>query len=177
VKERPRLVIDASVARAAGGENAVHPTSAHCRDFLGAVLRICNHVVFTAAALREWKKHRSRFARLWHTSMTARRKVLLVGEVIDKGLKEKVLCVATSEGRRAAVEKDYHLVDGALRTDRIVVSLDESAVEILAEACATVGEIREIMWVNPDKMPETVIEWLEKGTPVQEERKLRHRKQ
>jgi hypothetical protein len=177
VKERAYLVIDASVARAAGGEDAAHPTSVHCRDFLGAVLRICNHVVFPEAVLTEWKRHRSRFARLWHVSMTARRKVHLIGDVVDEELRQKVLCVATSEKRQAAVEKDFHLVDGALRSDRIVVSLDDSVVEILVEACATVGEIREIIWVNPDETPEAVIEWLEKGTPEEEERKLRHRKQ
>jgi len=28
-----RLVIDASVARSSGGEDATYPTSVHCRDF------------------------------------------------------------------------------------------------------------------------------------------------
>jgi hypothetical protein len=33
-KVSKRLVIDASVARAAGGEDATYPISVYCRDFL-----------------------------------------------------------------------------------------------------------------------------------------------
>jgi hypothetical protein len=47
VKRSKRLVIDASVARSAGGETAVFPTSKHCRDFLRATLETGHCVVMT----------------------------------------------------------------------------------------------------------------------------------
>lgn len=40
VKASKHLVIDASVARSSGGENAMYPTSKNCRDFLKAVLEV-----------------------------------------------------------------------------------------------------------------------------------------
>ncbi|MGA9382780.1 MAG: hypothetical protein WBV73_28800 [Phormidium sp.] len=59
------LVIDASVARAAGGESAKSPTSKYCRDFLLAVLDISHRVVMTPDIRKEWDKHQSSFARTW----------------------------------------------------------------------------------------------------------------
>ena len=46
-KVSKRLVIDASVARAAGGEDATYPISVSCRDFLKAVLDLSHRVVMT----------------------------------------------------------------------------------------------------------------------------------
>lgn len=37
-----RLVIDASVARASGGDDAIFPASKHCRDVLLATLCVCH---------------------------------------------------------------------------------------------------------------------------------------
>ncbi len=42
VKDSKRLVIDASIARSAGGNEATIPCSKHCRDFLKSVLEICH---------------------------------------------------------------------------------------------------------------------------------------
>jgi hypothetical protein len=66
-----RLVIDADVARSAGGEQATHPRSKHCRDFPRAVLEICHRLVLTPLTGDEWKRHRSRFAATWLGQMYA----------------------------------------------------------------------------------------------------------
>ncbi|VXD11233.1 hypothetical protein PL8927_140065 [Planktothrix serta PCC 8927] len=73
-KQSKYLVIDASVARSCGGEDAKHPTSKNCRDFLNAVLKICHSMVMTPELKVEWNKHESTFARKWRVSMIARRK-------------------------------------------------------------------------------------------------------
>ena len=67
------LVIDASIARAAGRTD--HPISKACRDFLEDVLKICHHVVLTKETSEEWKRHQSKFTLLWRSSMFARKKV------------------------------------------------------------------------------------------------------
>src|SRR3954452_5022187 len=69
-----RLVIDASIARAAG-DSSTHPTSRNCRDFLLIVLEICHRAVMTAPILEEWNRHQSRFASTWRKSMMARKKL------------------------------------------------------------------------------------------------------
>jgi hypothetical protein len=168
-------VIDASIAQAAGGQDAVFPTSKHCRDFLQAVLRICNHVVFTSAILTEWKNHSSNSTRKWRRSMVAHKKVDNVDDSVDENLKSKILRTADSDKDRNAMEKDFHLLDAALKADKIVISLDNTVFRLFAVAGGTVGEIREVSWVNPAETPGLVIKWLENGTPQVEAHKLKLR--
>ena len=59
---------------------------------------------------------------------------------------------------RKELEKDLHLVEAALATDKAVVSLDERAhADLLLEATA------EITWVNCDVEGGHAIYWLRKG--------------
>jgi hypothetical protein len=63
------LVVDASVARAAGSLESKHPTGILCRDFLMGVRSVCHRIVWTEAIKVEWDKHDSVFARQWRVSM------------------------------------------------------------------------------------------------------------
>ncbi|HEV2689742.1 MAG TPA: hypothetical protein VGV35_14365 [Bryobacteraceae bacterium] len=65
--------------------------------------------------------------------------------------------------------KDLHLVEAALGAEDIVVSMDENARMLFA-----VRELREIMWVNPVREPQRVLDWLEQGAPTVDEWKLGH---
>jgi hypothetical protein len=47
--ESKQLVVDANVARSAGGVSASNPTSKHSRDLLSAILRICHRIVMIAS--------------------------------------------------------------------------------------------------------------------------------
>ncbi len=38
------LVVDASIARAAGPRTSQHPTSGHCREFLEALRSVCHRM-------------------------------------------------------------------------------------------------------------------------------------
>jgi hypothetical protein len=53
---RKLLVIDASVSRAAGGKDSIHPVSKDCRDFLKEIHDICYHVVYTKEIREQWDK-------------------------------------------------------------------------------------------------------------------------
>jgi len=64
----PVLVIDASIAHAAG-VTSKHPTDQKCCEFLQAVLDVCHRMVLTAPIREEWNKHQSGFARMWRVSM------------------------------------------------------------------------------------------------------------
>lgn len=157
------LVIDASVARSAGGEGATFPKSKHCRDFLKAVLTICHRVVMTPEIAEEWKKHRSNFARTWRVSMVARKKEIQLNSPQDEALRKKIENAATSEKNCAAMLKDIHLLEAALATDSTVISLDDIVKNLFSASCQSVGEIRSIIWVNPDEDEGKTQTWLEKG--------------
>ena len=173
-RESNRLVIDASVARAAGGEDAVFPRSKHCRDFLKATLVICHRVVLTPEIGEEWKQHRSNFARRWLGSMMARKKVHLLGNVVNDELRGRVERAAAHAGNdeREAMRKDFLLIEAAIATDRIVISLDDTAKGLFAVAARSVGELKNIAWVNPGQAEEQPILWLENGAKSETPRLL-----
>ncbi|MEW6219041.1 MAG: hypothetical protein AB1634_05820 [Thermodesulfobacteriota bacterium] len=110
------IVIDASVARAAG--SAEHPVSTACRDFLIQILRICHRVVMTVEIAEEWKKHQSGFALRWRAAMESKRKVVRpsVAE-LPSGLREQAEALPLPPRRMSALLKDLHLVEAALATD------------------------------------------------------------
>ncbi|MCI0691209.1 hypothetical protein L0337_04275 [candidate division KSB1 bacterium] len=167
-----RLVIDASIAHASGGEEATFPTSKNCRDFLIAVRTICHRIVMTTAIIEEWNNHQSNFTRRWRVSMEARKKVNRLNAPINKKLRDKIKEIATNEKAREAMFKDIHLVEAAKATDQIVVALDETVRDLFASISRSIGEMRNIVWVNPDKTEEQPISWLENGAKPEKRRML-----
>jgi hypothetical protein len=122
MKGSRRLVIDASVAMAAGGVDATDATSKSCRDFLQAVLTICHRAVFPPQLIEEWKKHASRFAQNWQVAMERHRKLDWIEPEFDDELREAIAEMAASEKEKAEMEKDAFLLEAAQATpDRIVV--------------------------------------------------------
>jgi hypothetical protein len=153
-----RLVIDASVASAAG--LTMKPDSRRCREFLQAVLRISHRATMTPLLRVEWKRHQSLFARAWLAEMTSRAKVEAIVDVPNQDLR------AQAPGTVSA-QKDLHLIEAALATDKIVISLDDKArVELSVPAAA------DVMWIHPVDKGGRVIYWLNKGGDAVEEWKL-----
>ena len=169
-----RLVIDASVARSAGGEEATYPTSVYCRDFLKAVLDICHKVVMTRDIREEWNKHESDFARAWRRRMVAKRKFEFLDIPVNDELWNKIDRIAGTDKQRTEMFKDLRLIEAAIATDRIVISLDDNtARRFFGRVAVQVDELKEIVWVNPAKIEEEKpIEWLENGAKPEKERML-----
>jgi hypothetical protein len=143
-----RLVIDASVASAAGF--TMKPTSRRCREFLQAVLRISHRVAMTPLLRAEWNSHQSLFAARWLAEMTSKAKVVAIADVLNQELR--------AEAPAASAQKDLHLIEAALATDKIVISLDDRARTELSVLAAA-----EVMWVHPVDEGGHVIYWLNKG--------------
>jgi hypothetical protein len=160
-----RLVIDADIARAAGGVDAVYPTSKNCRDFLEAVRIICHRLVMSNAISVEWKRHESRFTSTWLNKMYGMRKVVFIdpAKSTSEDLGQQLEKMASSEKAREAVLKDAHPLEAALASDQIVASMDETVRDLFSRASKNIGEIRPVVWVNPNREEEKITEWLENG--------------
>ena len=172
-KNSKRLVIDADVAQGAGGKNATHPRSKHCRDFLNTVLSLRHRVVMTEKISNEWKGHQSRFARRWRVSMDARKKVDRIDSLEDNTLRDKIVTTTSDADEIAVMQKDFHLLEAALVTDQTIISLDQTVRELFAQASKRVGEIRHLIWVNLDQTEKAdSIAWLQNGAPPEEHRRL-----
>ncbi|MEQ9669765.1 hypothetical protein [Coleofasciculus sp. G2-EDA-02] len=169
-----QLVIDASVARSSGGEDATYPTSVHCRDFLQAVLDICHKVVMTPDIKQEWDKHQSTFALRWRRRMVAKGKFVFLNVPLDKELWDKIDQIAATNRQRAEMFKDLRLLEAAIATDKTVISLDDNTARtFFSQAAVEINALKEIVWVNPDKVEEeTPIEWLERGAKPESDRLL-----
>ena len=149
-RDSKQFVIDTDVAQASGDENATDPRAINCRDFLKEVRSQNHKVVMTRKISDEWKRNQSRFARRWRLSMDARKKVVRINPSEDEQFRDKITTTADNENKIKVMQKDLHLLQAAIETDKTIISLDETVRELFARATQQVGEIREIIWVNPE---------------------------
>ena len=105
----------------------------------------------------EWNRHQSLFAKAWLAEMISKAKVENIQDIRNEAVR------AEAPGTLSA-QKDLHLVEAALATDKIVISLDDTARAELSVPAAA-----EVMWVHPVKEGGRVIYWLNKGAePINE---------
>ena len=166
---RRRLVIDADIARSAG--ESEHPISSACRRFLETMLNVGHHFVMTDAIKREWRRHISRYSRKWRTQMYGRRLVIKTEIDEDETLRERI-DAAVHWDQTETVDKDVHLIEAAIATDRLITSRDETARKIFRNASDEVRQLRHIVWVNPTQPDEKPIHWLRNGAKAEEHRQL-----
>lgn len=168
-----RLVVNASVARAAGGEGATASVSINCTEFLETFRdESPHHVVMTPELSEEWDEHQSNFAATWLKSMIARKRFAYLRPPQNTTLYDEIEGTATRESDLEALQKDFHLLQAALATDQTVISRDETIRQLFVRASQQVGEIRRIIWVNPDRTEEEPIVWLQNGARPDSERQL-----
>ena len=168
-----RLVVNASVARAAGGEGATASVSINCTEFLETFRdESSHHVVMTSELSAEWNEHQSNFSARWLKSMIARKRFVYTRPPQNTALSDEIERTATGERDLEALRKDFHLLQVALATDQNIISLDETIRGLFSRASQQVGEIRHIIWVNPDRTEEEPITWLQNGAPSEAHRQL-----
>jgi hypothetical protein len=169
-----RLVVDASVAGAAGRTEA--PTSKRCRDFLLTLRDETECRVVMPPKLRnEWEDHMSGFTRVWLRNMTQRGRV--VPEVVPPSVRmrrEIERVAATKKSETEALRKDFHLVEAAIAHDRTVISSDEIVRLLFKRAATSVTAVKKIVWVNPVKEDEEPLTWLRVGAKAENIRMLGH---
>ena len=169
-KKRPRrLVVDADVAFSAS--ESEHPISSTCREFLDTMLKVGHHVVMTDEIKKEWDRHNKIYFRKWLIQMWSRKRVDRVGEERNDNLRKKINKVIISR-QKPVVEKDIHLIEAAIATDRLLTSRDETARRAFGNVSAIVGELRQIVWVNPTQNDENPINWLQDGAKADADRRL-----
>jgi len=172
LKHFRRLVVNASIARAAGGDGAIFPTSRNCRDFLYEIFHLGHVIIMTAEILIEWKKHGSPYSLKWLYWMTKKNKRIILANVENNELRQRIIESAPNEGSRNAMIKDIILIEAAMVSDNTIASLDEAARKRYKKISIEVTEIGQIIWVNPDKEEEEPIIWLREGATPEEDRKL-----
>lgn len=159
-----RIVVDTNVARSASETS--FPQSVACRQVLETILTVCHRVVLSPSQKAEWQRHQSRYTLRWLASMTARGKQFLLPEDPDTGLREAIDRAAPVEWSREELFKDVYLLESALATDGIVVSLEKRAAKHYRPLVAAVPQIGPIAWVHPLEPPDQCRKWLTEGAPT-----------
>ena len=174
-RDSKRLVVNASVARAAGGVEATASVSVNCTEFLETFRNECvHHVVMTPELSEEWDENQSKFASGWLKSIIARKRFDYEDPPVNQALRDEIEGTAIRETEIEVMRKDFHLLEAARETDQTIISLDETIRQLFARAAQGVGEIRDIVWVNPEHTEEEEpIEWLQNGALPDDHRKLR----
>jgi hypothetical protein len=168
------LVLDASLARAAGGYQTISPRGRLCREFLMSVRGICHRLAWGPRLREEWTRHRSVFATTWLTSMQNLRKLRTVADSPGSELLSQFVAGVSDRSLQAIIEKDAHLLVAALESDRRIASLDDTVRGHLASLSVRDAQLGTLCWVNPCVETEQAVKWLESGAPADASRQLRN---
>lgn len=175
-----KLVVDTSVARAAGQQDSASPRGARCRGCLDLVTSAGHQLVWSPRIREEWHKKRengsyyaSKYALDWLQLMLKKGRLFRPEEApsLEDALRE----TSTTDKAKIAMVEDVHLIDAALASDRVVLSLDEEVRGCFRAVVDEVEPLRKVAWANPLRDEEAVLEWLRDGAKPQAERELGHR--
>ncbi|GIK62483.1 MAG: hypothetical protein BroJett018_02770 [Chloroflexota bacterium] len=177
VKNRKRLVIDASVARAAGGTEKLHPDSKLCREFLLEVLKLCHSMILTPEITVEWDKHQSRYVSTWRVNMARRGKIIhrKAEDVLNEDLRQAIEETVTDEAILKIIMKDIRLIEAALAADFTIASCDNRVRQHLMNVAQVLDDLEHIVWINPTIEGEGCVTWLRQGAPAEAKRCLGYR--
>jgi hypothetical protein len=70
------------------------------------------------------------------------------------------------------MDKDFHLIEAALASDRAIISLDDTVRQLYSQAAISVGEIKKIVWGNPVNPNDDLLLWLQNNAPADTKRQL-----
>ena len=104
--------------------------------------------------------------------MHAKKLVFDLDSEENQSMRKRISRHAANEASLKEMLKDVHLLEGALETDKIVASRNETERILFSQISNQIEKIREIMWVNPDTDMEYCLDWLKRGAPVEEHRQL-----
>jgi hypothetical protein len=105
--------------------------------------------------------------------MNAKRRVDRPNAYHDAAFCLKIERASQTEKALVAMEKDIRLIEAARMTDNRVISLDDTARKFFSAVSSRVGELGDILWVNPVNDDETSTQWLTDGAPNEEQRQIR----
>ena len=165
-----------------GGIVAEDTPQGRCRRCLRAVLTNQYGIFFYPQTWEEWRRHRSQYAKEWTQQMYSRKRITVRGDdevpesVLSGRLQrlvgKKVGLEILSEAVCTIMLKDCHLLEASLAADSIIISLDDKVRFHFTVVAERISEIREIVWVNPDKTEEQAVAWLEAGAAPEKHRQL-----
>ncbi len=169
---RRRIVIDADILRSAGLARSDSETAVACRSFLECVKESRHYVTLSPEILAEWRRHTSVYAATWLVEMRSRRRIHFVEPEGDGGCRVQLEELVADEYQMHRMDKDMHLVEAALISDRLIASRDESVRSDFRMFACDIRALSTLTWVNPCVPEDEAMDWLKAGAPSERHRFL-----
>lgn len=107
--------------------------------------------------------------------MVARKRLqIFKTSLVDEALRNRINKTSPNAALFAIMLKDCRLIEAALATDKNVVSLDDKVRRHFSTICPQINEIQDIVWVNPAKLEENAVKWLNEGAKNETNHQLRN---
>jgi hypothetical protein len=155
---KKKIVIDANVARSAGGKN-IHPSvpSENCTLFLKKVIEKNKmYVLFDQNLLLEWKNHASAYAKKWLLELTARKRNEKIDEELLQNKKTELSkCLKTHGNELKHAKKDAHIIVLSLTSKHCpIISLEKKCFKDFKSVSERAGckFLKDIVSFNPEEM-------------------------
>ena len=170
-----QLVLDASLA-AGSKDSMFNPISGlpgdENRKLLEAVWEEEHVAVFNSQLRREWRDHAGVSARAWLQRMDQKERIL-VNEGSEFSVLQQAACdCQASDRQKAALEKDFHLVQSALATGQVIVSNETRFPRYVAIACASVKQLQVLHYANPTVEGDACRLWIKAGAEKEPSRRI-----
>ena len=159
-----RLVVDTNVARAAS--ETKKPISDACRRVMETMLSEQHKVVLSATQFQEWQKHQSLYSKGWLARMKSRKLWHVLAPEPDSGLAARAKKIACTAEVRQEIVKDLHLLENALATDKVVLSMETNVFRLFSEHKKVLKVPEPVAWVNPTDDIEACVAWIAGGAEV-----------
>ncbi|WP_210516140.1 hypothetical protein [Hymenobacter terricola] len=156
--------MDTNVAFSAS--ESLHPVSDACRRVMETMFEGQHYVVLSATQFMEWQKHQSGYSKRWLVRMKARKLWHILAPEPDSGLAARAKKIACTEEVRQEILKDLHLLENALATDRIVLSMETNVFRLFSEHKKVLKVPQPVAWVNPTDDTAACLAWIEDGAEV-----------
>ena len=115
----------------------------------------------------EWQKHQSGYSKRWLVQMKAKKLWHILAPEPDSGLATRARKIACTEEVRQEILKDLHLLENALATDRIVLSMETNVFHLFSEHKKVLKLPQPVAWVNPTEDIDACLAWIVKGAEIE----------
>jgi hypothetical protein len=171
-----QIVVDANIARGSSNDKMFNPISgdlgAQNRQCLQAIWEERHFAVFSLTLRDEWNRHASSHAKRWLRNMEQKSRIVPEdGEQFAELADPACACLPTA-GEKAALAKDFHLIQSALATGQLILSNEVLFPRYVALACGVVQELTSLYYANPVVEGDPCRLWIKAGAEKTADRRI-----
>jgi hypothetical protein len=171
-----QIVVDANLAGGSSNDRMFNPIlgdlGAQNRQCLQAIWEEEHFAVFSRKLRDEWNRHASSHAKRWLRNMEQKSRIVPEdGEPFAELAGPACACLSVA-GERAALAKDFHLIQSALATGQLILSNEVRFPRYVAFACEVVRELASLYYANPVVEGDPCRLWIKAGAEKTADRRI-----